>query len=774
MEVPALPDVSGMSPQDARWTWLEWEAEFGDWAPEPLDLIPWELQEEASAAARCWDSEPVEAPPVEAPDAGQGLRSALTAAGFPEHIVAHLVALAPVLTTGRSGTCPAATAEPQVPTVGVEDQGSVTQDRNGPGDGAAPDHSGPDDERLDHRRSGDVGARVSRGGERAEDAALVAAAEALVVLQRWADAALAGVLADLGAATGEVFLGEKGVVDPDELSTTARKEWRAKTKSVLANELKVLTGWAIQDCHDRVGFALVSREQTSIPWTALALGEVQWGQVRAWWSTCRGMPVEVAAQMAARTFGPDSDRARSMRRRSGRTGERDDTARPSFGETKDTLARLVAALLGEDPDAARKERRAAVSRRDATARLDDDGTGELTIMGRSSSVAAAMDRVDQIARAVRAAGDPRTLAQLRADIAMSLLVHGSITPATGHPDPKVSSHAAQADGAAASTGGDSSDEDIPAAPDEALAAVLFGRPTANLEVIVPLEVLLSADSSGVGMLSGGGYLSAEEIRELALSAGGVLHRLVTDELDGRVVERSRRSYRPDREMRAQVAAADRTCRAPGCLVRAERCQFDHVENYVDGETGGLTSEANGQSLYGVHHQLKTWGAWKAVMDTYRNVTWTTLFGRIYTTRAFDYGTLTHPWTRDAATEKSGGSGGPGGSGDGPTSGLPDAVRDDGDLRDDLIYAALAHRDREGGTLAADDDEPAPEYFDLGRGWLHRHAPIQLRHLTRSGRRRNGAPPHQPTPEELIADATAEQEPPEQPERPDPSSEPPPF
>lgn len=764
---PGLPDVPGLTADEADWAWQEWEAEFGDWAPEPLDLIPWELHEEASAACRSMDT------PHDPTAVQRGLTASLLAAGYPGHLVAQLVALSPVLTGGGSASCPAVSAASGVGGEGVSAAGDTPSGpvREGVAEGAAA--------QQDEVRHGPR-------PERATDQELVAATEALVVVQRWTDAMLAGVLAELAAVTGEIFLGEKGVASADELSKTGRERWRAKTKSVVANELKVLTGWGIQDCHDRIGFAVASRQLTAVPWAALAVGEVQWNQVRAWWSTCRGMPVEVAVQVATRTFGPDSDRATSARRTRGRSGGGGDAARSSFGETKDTLARLVAALLGEDPDASRRERHAALARRDAVARLDDDGTGELTVMGRSSSVVAALDRIDEIARAVRASGDRRTLAQLRADIAMSLLVHGSITPATGHPDPApqatddvardtlpagasdVAREALPAGaspqvvpGAAAESPGKSDaqaeplgrsdgqaegqlhrssvmgpDGGVVGAPDDALAAVLEGRPSANLEVIVPLEVLLSSDSVGVGKVVGGGYLSAEEVRELALAAGGVLHRLVTDEVDGRVIERSRAAYPPDQQMRNQVAAADRICRAPACLVPAEKCQFDHVENYVDGETGGPTSEANGQSLYGVHHQLKTWGAWKAVMDSYRNVTWTTLFGRVYATRAFDYRLLTHPWT-------------PGTTGaDGQEFGWQSAVGGDAALQDDLIYAALAHRGPK-DTLAAPDDEPDPEFIELGRGWLHHQAPIQLRHLTRTGKRRKGAPAGQPTPEDLL-------------------------
>ncbi|MCK0114362.1 hypothetical protein MWU75_19705, partial [Ornithinimicrobium sp. F0845] len=55
-----------------------------------------------------------------------------------------------------------------------------------------------------------------------------------------------------------------------------------------------------------------------------------------------------------------------------------------------------------------------------------------------------------------------------------------------------------------------------------------------------------------------------------------------------------------------------------------------------GTPGGHTCEANGQPACDPHHDQKTKKAWDAVIDTNRDVTWTTLLGRIYRTKAHDY------------------------------------------------------------------------------------------------------------------------------------------
>lgn len=139
----------------------------------------------------------------------------------------------------------------------------------------------------------------------------------------------------------------------------------------------------------------------------------------------------------------------------------------------------------------------------------------------------------------------------------------------------------------------------------------------------------------VGQMMGsfGSFVSPAQVRELALSPGTTMARLLVDPADGRCVERSRTTYLMDAAMRAQILAADVTCRAPGCHHTGGRCQVDHVQEY---SAGGATSEANGQLLHTGHHEPKTAKAWDAYLAANRDVTWTSLLGRIYRTRAWDY------------------------------------------------------------------------------------------------------------------------------------------
>src|SRR5690606_6982145 len=136
---------------------------------------------------------------------------------------------------------------------------------------------------------------------------------------------------------------------------------------------------------------------------------------------------------------------------------------------------------------------------------------------------------------------------------------------------------------------------------------------------------------------------------------------------------------------------------------------DHVQEYL---LGGATSETNIQALDRPWHALKTERFWDAVMDTSRNVTWESFWGRLYRTRPHDYtqylsrrrppGSAPQPdgpaatdSSREPATDRAQGS---------PAD--PDELTRDEQrhLASLLVYAALAHR-APGDRLEAYDDDP---------------------------------------------------------------------
>ena len=93
------------------------------------------------------------------------------------------------------------------------------------------------------------------------------------------------------------------------------------------------------------------------------------------------------------------------------------------GWTTGQLAhRLLREILAIDPGYARRRYEKAVQERGVCGYLAEDGTAVLTAHGlHPTEAAAAAERLEQLAAAVRAAGHPHTEAQLRADLFVRLL-----------------------------------------------------------------------------------------------------------------------------------------------------------------------------------------------------------------------------------------------------------------------------------------------------------------------------------------------------------------
>ncbi|RIK14463.1 MAG: hypothetical protein DCC50_11110 [Acidobacteria bacterium] len=143
------------------------------------------------------------------------------------------------------------------------------------------------------------------------------------------------------------------------------------------------------------------------------------------------------------------------------------------------------------------------------------------------------------------------------------------------------------------------------------------------------------------------FITDGQARELALLPGTTLHRLVTDPRDGRLVERTITTYRPDADMRRQVIAADVYSRAPGPRTTAPGGELDHVTPH--GWAGGPTTETNLALLAKRPHRYKTDQQWQVTIGARRDLTITTLLGQVVTTRVHDYRTyLDHRGHHDLA------------------------------------------------------------------------------------------------------------------------------
>lgn len=338
-------------------------------------------------------------------------------------------------------------------------------------------------------------------------------------------------------------------------------------------------------------------------------------------------------------------------------------ARLSYAQFAKVLEREVTKAEDGSGCTTAARRLARVGARRAGAQLFEDGTGCLQVTGDGPAVVAAMTRVDLVARRLRHGGDGRTLDQLRADTALALLGYGQLpidtSPGTAQPgaaqpgaaepdagEPRPSTGTVGAAEATGVTGrGDTRPDGTgidPFAVEDAAAIgrVLRAVPSAQVELVVSLDTLAGAPG-GVAELPGHGFITGEHAREVIGASGedSVFHRVVTDPLDGRCVERSITAYLPDQAMLDQLRAVDRGCRAPGCTTAPGLCQPDHEMPFGQ---GGATAETNLDLKHGRHHWVKTARLWQSALEALsRKVTWTTLLGQVYATGPYDYRGL-HP------------------------------------------------------------------------------------------------------------------------------------
>ncbi|WP_029089107.1 HNH endonuclease signature motif containing protein [Brevibacterium album] len=138
---------------------------------------------------------------------------------------------------------------------------------------------------------------------------------------------------------------------------------------------------------------------------------------------------------------------------------------------------------------------------------------------------------------------------------------------------------------------------------------------ASVAVTVPVLTLLDGDCRLPGDLAGLSPVPAEIARRI-VSTQSVLHRLLTDAADGRVLDEVARTYRVPAGMRRTVDAKHRQCAAPGCTRSAARCEADHIVPFDHSSPGrgGPTEPQNLHSLCRHCHRLKTMGILTVTVD----------------------------------------------------------------------------------------------------------------------------------------------------------------
>lgn len=598
-----------------------------------------------------------------------------------------------------------------------------------------------------------------------------------------------------------------------ELGKTQARTVLADIKRCAVTEVRVKAGYGRAEARTLVAIALAPERLRAVLTGTMRRGEASWALVRYFWESSGALDDDQRYLVASSLFGTDPGLA--VEERLDPDGTLLLGVAWSHEEFTAACDREVTGAEGVDVVAERERRRRAYAKRAATVRFNDDGTATLSVRGPAATVAAVAQRIDRGGRNAGALGDERTLANLRCDLSLALLLYGTVAIASSGADGASEAtlgtdHEAAcarretqdagheggeggADSAHPVDGDDCHCDDVGLfdeiiAPEEMdrLVRVVNALPPVELQVIVPLDTLTAtagrcaecggpvagAAPSGPDLRAPGPpgegsqensacdpsdrelgagarplghqdddedvpewmriladllpavpgrglvgevlgptpfFLTPGHARELALTPGTTLHRLGTDPVDGRCIERTRNGYRPDAEMRRQIRAADVYSRGPGSRVHPGACELDHVRPW--GWAGGPTGETNLATLELPAHKSKTLGYLDLTINYRRDLTFTTLLGQVARTRVHDYRQYLHVRAQDVSSRR--------------------------DLANRAVYAAYATRPGQ-----AEPPTGLRRPGDLDESW------ILVTH-TVSGRRRRGPAPGTPTAEEVL-------------------------
>jgi len=230
---------------------------------------------------------------------------------------------------------------------------------------------------------------------------------------------------------------------------------------------------------------------------------------------------------------------------------------------------------------------------------DRDGMAWISLRLPGDTACAIWNRTTATARGLQGPNEPRTLTQLRPDIAASLLL-GTGTPAR-------EAAAGEADG---STG------EIGKVP----------TPRADVLVMVPVFSLLSVTDEPA-VLDGLGPIPASMARKLVTDGADSFYRVLVDPRDGAPLEIGRTRYRLPETIKQWIRMRDGKCTFPGCSNRTPDNDTDHLTAW---KHGGTTGTSNLAQLCPKHHRLKHNSQWKPDAGTSREPPgWTSPTGRHY-------------------------------------------------------------------------------------------------------------------------------------------------
>ena len=256
--------------------------------------------------------------------------------------------------------------------------------------------------------------------------------------------------------------------------------------------------------------------------------------------------------------------------------------------TGQIAARLRKLCIEADPDQAASRYDTAVADRHVELRPNPDGTAWLAGYDLPPDRAAhAVDRINRLAQKLRGNGETRTIDQLRADVFLDLLCHGTHPADTGK------------------------------------------KPKGSVHITVDLTTLTQL-ANHAGDLAGYGPVIADIARQTThQQRNGTWEFVVTDPDTGQPVGVGVTRRRPTAQQKRIIRAHSPHCVMGGCRISAVHADLDHT---IDWAKGGPTETFNLDPTCRHDHRIKHQCGWTYTRLPNGHHQWTSRLGHTYTNK----------------------------------------------------------------------------------------------------------------------------------------------
>ncbi|MET4591084.1 DUF222 domain-containing protein [Arthrobacter sp. 754] len=334
---------------------------------------------------------------------------------------------------------------------------------------------------------------------------------------------------------------------------------------------------------ERTAGALLAESQaltTALPLTlsALTAGSLSWQHARVMVDETANLDPAGAAALEAHFLDPEA--------------ENPNRGCPA-GELVASRFRHKARIWRErhHPVSIEKRHTRSVADRRLEYRPDRDGMAWLSAYLPADQAAGIWNRITADARALQGPDEDRTMTQMRADIAATLLLCGdAATLLSGGDGDNLTAGSGTGEMASGTGGG---------------GAGRVPSPRAQVLLTVPIMSLLGATDEPA-MLDGFGPIPVTMARRLIADGATSFHRVLIDPRDGAPLEIGRTSYPVTKAQRQWLRLRDGKCPFPGCHNQSLDNEADHLLAWAHGGTTGITNLAQPCPK---HHKLRHTGGW---------------------------------------------------------------------------------------------------------------------------------------------------------------------